>query len=579
MRKNFSSIVLLVMLLLPAALAVVSTIDIVSAAGNVTINDFTCENTKGTVPFTTRLTGNVTGEVTQWRWDFYNPQINHWSFSGDKGSSVTTGHTFGAAGAYGVFNVTLVAWGPGGSDSLKKIDFVVGNKNTTGLPVANFTASPTSGNAPLKVTFTDNSKGATSNLWYFGLTDTSKEKNQTFSFTSPGTYRVVLEVSNSRGWDATAKEIIVHGQETVIPKAAFDADTSNGLNVQFSDLSQNGNGFNWDFGDGTNSAEFSPAHTYSTAGNYTVHLTASNENGTDTATKQINVQESSSSGGSDNSGSDNSGSDNSGSDNSGSDNSGSNSDDSGGDSIGSANVVSSGGSGGSGSAGLSPENQSDVEAKELSQTFIGNGNSANFDFPQNATPVMKISFDSKKTAGKTTAIVEMLINQSSLVSEPPSDEVYKFINIWVGSSGFATPKNIENAVVYFKVEKSLIQDKNLDKSSITLNRYNDTKIWNVLPTNLSGEDDKYIYYTAQTPAFSSPFAITGKVAANADVNATSSETQTGPNTGSLENNVSNSTDVKQTPEQTQSQSTKTPGFEAVCGIIGLLGVFLYKRSK
>jgi PKD repeat protein len=105
----------------------------------------------------------------------------------------------------------LLVSGPDGSDSLKKIDYVVGNKNTTGLPVANFSASSTSGDAPLTVTFTDNSADTTSSLWYFGLNDTSKEKNPTYTFTSPGTYRVVLEVSNARGWDAAAQIITVQG--------------------------------------------------------------------------------------------------------------------------------------------------------------------------------------------------------------------------------------------------------------------------------------------------------------------------------------------------------------------------------
>ena len=239
---------------------------------------------------------------------------------------------------------------------------------------------------------------------------------------------------------------------------------------------------------------------------------------------------------------------------------------------------SSGGSGG-GSVGGSPEPQSNVEAKEVSQTFIGNGNSVNFAFPQNATPVMNISFDSKTTVGKTTTIVEMLKNQSTLVSEPPSDETYKFINIWVGNGGVVTPDKIGNAVVNFKVEKSWIQDKNIDKSSIILNRYNDTK-WNTLPTKLTGEDDKYLYFTAQTLGFSS-FAITGKAAASGSMN----ETQSQNITQSIEqNSTSNATNVEQTPEQTQSPSAsgnggkKTPGFEMFIGIISLLAVFLYKRK-
>ena len=559
MKKYLSAIVLLVILLLQAALAIVPSITIASAAGNVTINDFTCNITKGTVPLEARLTSNVTGEVTKWRWNFYNPQTDRWSYSiADR----TTGHTFGATGAYGVFNVTLEVWGPDGNDSLKKIDYVVANNNTTGLPVANFSASSISGNAPLTVKFTDNSTDANSSLWYFGTTDISTEKKPTFTFTSPGIYRVVLEVSNSIGWDATAQEIIVQGQGKVLPVPNFNANTSNGLTVQFTDTSQNGNGFNWDFGDRTYSNDSSPTHNYSKAGNYIVSLAVSNENGTSPISKIINVQDGSGSSG--------------GSDNSGSDNSGSNND-------GSSSGVTHGGSGGGGGGGASPEPQSNVEAKEISQTFIGSGNSVEFNFPQAVTPVVNISFDSKKTVGKTTTIAEMLKNQSTLVSEPPSDEVYKFINIWVGTSGYATPNNIENAIVNFKIEKSWLQDKNIDKSSITLNRYNDTK-WDALPTNLLGEDDKYLYLTAETLGLSSPFAITGKITANWAVNATQFGTQTGPSIGSLEqNNTSNATIVEQTPDQTQSpntvnRSTKTPGFGAVFGIVSLLAVFLHKRK-
>ena len=204
MKKYTSTIVLLIILLLQAILVTTA-----YAADNVTINDFTSNVTKGTIPLEARLDSNVTGNVSTYLWEFYNPQLDRWSYST---ANITTGHTFGKTGAYGVFNVTLKVSGPDGNDTLKKIDYVVANKNATGLPVANFSASTISGIAPLNVTFTDNSTDATSSLWYFGLKDISKEKNPTFNFTSPGTYRVVLEVNNSRGWDATAQEINVLAQ-------------------------------------------------------------------------------------------------------------------------------------------------------------------------------------------------------------------------------------------------------------------------------------------------------------------------------------------------------------------------------
>ncbi|WP_232308493.1 PKD domain-containing protein [Methanosarcina lacustris] len=78
------------------------------------------------------------------------------------------------------------------------------------------------------------------------------------------------------------------------PVADFATNVSEGsapLSVQFSDLSKNAVSFNWDFGDGANSTEKNPVHTYSTAGIYTFNLTVTNENGTNSKLATINVAE------------------------------------------------------------------------------------------------------------------------------------------------------------------------------------------------------------------------------------------------------------------------------------------------
>ncbi len=149
-----------------------------------------------------------------------------------------------------------------------------------------------------------------------------------------------------------------------------------------------------------------------------------------------------------------------------------------------------------------------MKVKELSQVFITSGKFIKFEFINNATAIVSLSFDSKKTVGKTTTIVEMLKNKSTLTPDAPEDEVYNYLNIWVGNSGYGSDTdNLENAVINFRVEKSWMQDKSINKSSIILNRYSDKK-WNELPTTLSGEDSKYLYFKAESPGFS-PFAITG----------------------------------------------------------------------
>jgi PGF-pre-PGF domain-containing protein len=182
------------------------------------------------------------------------------------------------------------------------------------------------------------------------------------------------------------------------------------------------------------------------------------------------------------------------------------------------NVISSSSSGGSGGggkssssnsgggAGGSPEPASNVRIKELSQQFITNGKHVKFTFPKNVTCITYVAFDSKRTAGKTTTIVEMLKNKSTRVPELPSGKIYENLNIWVGNKGTAGPENIENAVIGFRVEKSWTTSNEVDPASVRLWRFSNGE-WEELSIRQLGEDDRYNYFEAQTQGFSS-FAIT-----------------------------------------------------------------------
>ncbi|WP_048169385.1 PGF-pre-PGF domain-containing protein, partial [Methanosarcina sp. 2.H.A.1B.4] len=118
-----------------------------------------------------------------------------------------------------------------------------------------------------------------------------------------------------------------------------------------------------------------------------------------------------------------------------------------------------------------------------------------------------------------------------------------------------------------KIEKAWMKDKGIDQSSIILNRYSDKK-WNPLPTKHSKDDEKYMYFTAETPGFS-PFAITGEKTAEETVTEILPE----PDTQDLEQN-NTASEVEQSSEQ---ERTSMPGFEMIYCVIGLLGVFLYRR--
>lgn len=162
--------------------------------------------------------------------------------------------------------------------------------------------------------------------------------------------------------------------------------------------------------------------------------------------------------------------------------------------------------GSSGGAGGSPEPAKNVKTKELCQQFVSNGNRIRFEFTKEATSIGYIEFNAKKTAGKITTIVEELKGKSSLTPVDPEGVVYKYVNIWVGNGGFANSKNIENAVVGFKISKEWIDKNHINMDTITLQHFNGSQ-WEDLETEKVDEDDEYFYFKAKTPGFS-PFAIT-----------------------------------------------------------------------
>lgn len=204
------------------------------------------------------------------------------SFVVDSKSGTTDEVSGGNSGANGIPDTTAKL-------SLKVTPSVI-------IPVAAFSASPTSGNAPLKVTFTDTSTGSpTSWNWNFGDGASSTEKNAVHTYSSAGSYTVTLTASNGNSTNSISA-ILTVSEQPVLPVADFNSNVTSGyvsLPVQFNDLSKNTTQWNWDFGDGAISTEQNPVHVYIAAGKYTVTLTVSNANGQNAKKSQISVNKSS----------------------------------------------------------------------------------------------------------------------------------------------------------------------------------------------------------------------------------------------------------------------------------------------
>ncbi|MFA5415070.1 MAG: DUF2341 domain-containing protein, partial [Methanoregula sp.] len=243
-------------------------------SSGVPVGYFTANKTSGNAPLTIKFTDTTTINPTSWVWNFGD---------GTTSTDQNPVHTYVADGNY---SVNLTVANSYGCNSFVKTGYIL---VSSGVPVGNFTADKTSGNAPLTVKFTDTSTiNPASWAWDFGDNFTSTDQNPLHTYEADGNYKVNLTVTNSYG----SNSIVKTGYITVssgIPVANFTANITNGypsLTVQFTDTSTiNPTSWYWDFGDDTTSTEKNPVHTYSTYGTYTVSLTTANDYGSNTITK------------------------------------------------------------------------------------------------------------------------------------------------------------------------------------------------------------------------------------------------------------------------------------------------------
>ncbi|RLG24950.1 hypothetical protein DRN85_06785, partial [Methanosarcinales archaeon] len=143
----------------------------------------------------------------------------------------------------------------------------------------------------------------------------------------------------------------------------------------------------------------------------------------------------------------------------------------------------------------------------------------------------------------------------------PDGVVYKNVNIWLGTSGFATSENIRDAVIRFKVSRDWPSAHGVD--SIVLMQYTGGN-WVELKTVKIGESDGDILYESSTDHFSC-FAIVGK-AKEMPVVVPDKPTDEVP-----------SEVVQPTPEPTEEEG-KSPGFEfGFAGIALSLAYLLYRK--
>lgn len=212
-----------------------------------------------------------TGTITQWSWNF-----------GDTTSS-TLQHPVHVYGLVDTFTVVLTVTSDSGCTATITQDVIVAPR-----PLANFDYSISCVDG--MVTYSDSSVAFASDpiltyAWTFGNGNTSTLQNPPPQTYLPGTYTVQLQVTTQGGCVQTdTMSITIYGLPLAGYIPAGGTYSANEV-INFTDQSQNGTSFYWDFGYNNDSSLIqNPVYSFVVAGSYTVVEYVTNPGGcTDTA--------------------------------------------------------------------------------------------------------------------------------------------------------------------------------------------------------------------------------------------------------------------------------------------------------
>lgn len=234
------------------------------------------------------------GDAITYLWDFGD---------GATSTSATASHSYFTANTY---SVTLTVTDPSGASDTANFSVNITSAVTTQPPTA-IIGGNSSGVVGESLTFDglsslDNDESGASIVSYSWTTsDGGSGSGNVFShtFSAVGNYTITLTVTDNEGEQDTATmgvnitdqpneepiaRIIASSPATVGQAVNFDGTTS-------ADPDGSIVSYQWDFGDGSTITGALPSHTYNTAGNYTVRLTVTDDDGATNATTMAMVVE------------------------------------------------------------------------------------------------------------------------------------------------------------------------------------------------------------------------------------------------------------------------------------------------
>lgn len=235
------------------------------------------QGTEPIVQFTnsTECEGNATQFTNNSIPNAAGPATYNWDFGdGNTTTQQNPTHTY----APGTYNATLTVTNSDGCSASITQQVTI---NPT--PAVNFSFTNECLDTP--VTFTNTSTISSGNInqytWNFGDGNNSGQTSPSHQYNTSGTYNVTLTATSDNNCsDSVTYQVTLYpmpvAQFTVAPVCQGDITVfQNQSNVSSGTITN----YNWQFGDGNNSALSSPNHIYNSHGTYNVTLTVTTDNG------------------------------------------------------------------------------------------------------------------------------------------------------------------------------------------------------------------------------------------------------------------------------------------------------------
>ncbi|MCX7088317.1 MAG: PKD domain-containing protein, partial [Methylococcales bacterium] len=265
------------------------------------IASFTATPTSGSAPLTVNLDASAStdpdGSIVDYNW------------TSTEGTSVSTGKTYSVTFYQaGIYTITLTATDNLGARGKRQQTITVNQKTVTNVPpIASFTATPTTGNAPLTVNLNASASIDSDGIiktyaWSSSDGNTGTDKIASFTFNQAGTFTITLTVTDNLGATVTQQQTITVKAVTAPvvsnkpPVANFTATPTTGkvpltVNLNASASSDSDGAiktYSWSSSDGNTDTDKIASFTYSTPGTYTITLTVTDNLGA-TGTQQQTI--------------------------------------------------------------------------------------------------------------------------------------------------------------------------------------------------------------------------------------------------------------------------------------------------